>query len=148
VDKDYILAYTPGEVFIQMLPIITTASKAIAILWINFYSNKVQQLAQEAKKDEEEVRLPGYLKLYAATFNKGKAEWMPESRSYNHAIDLKEDFIQCEVHRTSACAGPQILTWTDFPLVLGEKLGQMSIILRFQILRSRDLSPIFGSDLP
>jgi hypothetical protein len=58
------------------------------------------------------------------------------------------DQIQCEAHRTGACAGPQILTWTDFPLVLGEKLGQMSTILRFRILRSRDLSPIFGSDLP
>jgi hypothetical protein len=32
VDEDYILAYTPGEVFIQTLPITTTASKAIATL--------------------------------------------------------------------------------------------------------------------
>jgi predicted aspartyl protease len=61
VNKDYVLAYTPGEVFIRTLPITTTASKAIATLWINFYPNKAQQLAQEAEKDKEEVRLPGYL---------------------------------------------------------------------------------------
>jgi hypothetical protein len=93
VDEDYILAYTPGEDFIRTIPITTTASRAIAALWINFYSNKAQQLAQEASKNEEEVKLPSYLKPYAATFDKGKAERMPEPRPYDHAIELKEDFV-------------------------------------------------------
>jgi hypothetical protein len=81
----------------------TTASKAIATLWINFYSNKAQQLAQEAKKDEEEVKLSSYLEPYAATFDKGKAERMPESQPYDHAIDLKEDFVpkDCKVYSLS-----------------------------------------------
>jgi hypothetical protein len=100
VDEDYILAYTPGESFIRTIPITTMASKAIATLWINFYSNKAQQLAQEARKDEEEVKLPSYLEPYAATFDKGKAEQMPESCPYDHAIDLKEDFVprDCKVY--------------------------------------------------
>jgi hypothetical protein len=100
VNKDYILTYTPGESFVWTIPITTTASKAIATLWINFYSNKAQQLAQEARKDEEEVKLPSYLEPYAATFDKGKAERMPESRLYDHTIDLKEDFVprDCKVY--------------------------------------------------
>jgi hypothetical protein len=100
VNEDYILAYTPGESFIQTIPITTMASKAIATLWINFYSNKAQQLAQEARKDEEEVKLPSYLEPYAATFDKGKAEQMPKSHTYDHAIDLKEDFAprDCKVY--------------------------------------------------
>jgi hypothetical protein len=103
VNKDYALAYTPGEDFIRTIPITTTASKAIAILWINFYSNKAQQLAQEASKNEGEVKLPSYLKPYAATFDKGKAERMPKSRPYNHAIELKEDFVprDCKVYALS-----------------------------------------------
>jgi hypothetical protein len=63
----------------------------------------VQQLAQEAKKDEEEVKLLSYLKPYAATFDKRKAERMPESRPYDHTINLKEDFIpwDCKVSSLS-----------------------------------------------
>jgi hypothetical protein len=103
IDEDYVLAYTPGKAFIWMIPITTTASKAIATLWINFYLNKAQQLAQEARKDEEEVKLPEYLESYATTFDKGKAERMPESCPYDHAIDLKEDFVprDCKVYSLS-----------------------------------------------
>jgi hypothetical protein len=95
--------HTPGKAFIQTIPITTTASKAIATLWINFYLNKAQQLAQEARKDEEEVKLPEYLELYTTTFDKGKAERMPKSCPYDHAIDLKEDFVprDCKVYSLS-----------------------------------------------
>jgi hypothetical protein len=103
VNKNYVLVYIFGEVFIWTLPITTTTSKAIATLWINFYSNKAHQLAQEAGKNKEEVRLPGYLEPYAATFDKGKAEWILESHLYDHAIDLKEDFIprDCKIYSLS-----------------------------------------------
>jgi hypothetical protein len=48
IDENYVLAYTPDEKYIQTTPILIMASKAIAALWINFYSNKAQQLVQEA----------------------------------------------------------------------------------------------------
>jgi hypothetical protein len=115
VDEDYILAYTPRESFIRMIPITTTASKAIATLWINFYSNKAQQLAQEARKDEEEVKLPSYLEPYAATFDKRKAERMPESHPYDHAIDFKEDFVprDCKVYTLSQAEEKEMNEFID-----------------------------------
>jgi hypothetical protein len=115
VDEDYILAYTPGEDFIRTIPITTTASRAIAALWINFYSNKAQQLAQEASKNEKEVKLPSYLKPYAATFDKGKAERMPESHPHDHAIKLKEDFVprDCKVYALSQAEEKEMNKFID-----------------------------------
>jgi hypothetical protein len=40
INKDYILAYIPRDIYIRTIPILTTASKTIAMLWINFYLNK------------------------------------------------------------------------------------------------------------
>jgi hypothetical protein len=115
VNEDYILAYTPGEDFIRTIPITTTASRAIAALWINFYSNKAQQLAQEASKNEEEVKLPSYLELYTATFDKGKAERMPKSRPYDHTIELKEDFVprDCKVYALSQAEEKEMNEFID-----------------------------------
>jgi hypothetical protein len=90
-------------------------SKAIVTLWINFYSNKVQQLAQEAGQHKEKVKLPNYLEPYAATFNKGKAEQMPETCLYNHAIDLKDDFVpqDCKVYLLSPMEKKEMNKFTD-----------------------------------
>jgi 50S ribosomal subunit-associated GTPase HflX len=93
VDKDYVLAYAFREAHIRTIPISTMASKAIAILQINFYLNKAQQLVQEAMQDKQKVELSTYLKLYATVIDKESAEQMPEKRPYNYAINLKVNFI-------------------------------------------------------
>jgi hypothetical protein len=78
-------------------------------------------LAQEAEKNKEEIRLPEYLEQYAATFNKGKTERMPESRPYDHAIDLKEDFVprNCKVYSLSLIEEKKINKFIDENLCKG-----------------------------
>jgi hypothetical protein len=115
VNKDYVVAYTPGKNYIWIAPILTMASKAIATLWRNFYSNKAQQLAQEVRQHEEKVKLPSYLEPYAATFNKEKAKQMPETCPYDYAIDFKEDFIlrDCKVYSLSLVEEKEINKFID-----------------------------------
>jgi hypothetical protein len=121
VNEDYILAYVPGKNYIRTIPISTTTGKAIATLWINFYSNKAQQLAQEVGQHKEKVKLPSYLKLYAATFDKGKAERMPETCPYNHAINLKENFVpqDCKVYSLSPMEEKEMNKFIDKNLCKG-----------------------------
>jgi hypothetical protein len=121
VNKDYVLAYIPRENSIQAIPITTTISKAIATLWINFYSNKAQQLAQEAKQHEEEVKLPSYLEPYATTFDKEKAERMPETHPYDHAVNLKDDFVprDCKVYLLSPIEEKEMNEFIDKNLCKG-----------------------------
>ncbi|ESK88589.1 reverse transcriptase-rnase h-integrase [Moniliophthora roreri MCA 2997] len=55
----------------------------------------LQELAQQtegAKKSIDKL-IPSYLQGYQKWFKKGKSECFPPSRTYNHRIELKPDFI-------------------------------------------------------
>ncbi|ESK81584.1 reverse transcriptase-rnase h-integrase [Moniliophthora roreri MCA 2997] len=57
---------------------------------------------QTVKKDIEEL-IPSYLIGYRDRFEKGKAERFPPARTYDHAIDLKPDFVprNCKLYPLS-----------------------------------------------
>ena len=73
-------------------------------LWINAKANISTALASEQnlKKEEKTLdkMLPSELMDYRHVFDKTTVERFPESRSWDHAIDLKDDFIpkDCKVY--------------------------------------------------
>ena len=73
-------------------------------LWINAKANVSTALASEQnlKKEEKTLdeMLPPELIDYRHVFDKTTVEHFPESRSWDHAIDLKDDFIpkDCKVY--------------------------------------------------
>ena len=73
-------------------------------LWINAKTNVSQKLAIQETADKKEKTLeemvPPELLDYKDVFDKVTAERFPESRPWDHAIDLKEDFVphDCKVY--------------------------------------------------
>uniref|UniRef100_A0A0W0GFP5 Putative reverse transcriptase-rnase h-integrase n=1 Tax=Moniliophthora roreri TaxID=221103 RepID=A0A0W0GFP5_MONRR len=65
-------------------------------------SQEMAHQQQTTKKDIDEL-IPSYLLGYRDRFEKGKAERFPPSRTYDHAIDLKTDFIprNCKLYLLS-----------------------------------------------
>ena len=76
-------------------------------IWINAKTNLAMDLAiEEAKKRKEktlEEIIPEELADYKDVFDKKAANRFPESKPYDHAIELKEDFIpkDCKVYPLS-----------------------------------------------
>jgi hypothetical protein len=66
-------------------------------IWINMKMNLAMDMAiKEAKKQKEKMldeMIPTELADYKDVFDKKARDRFPESQSYDHAIDLKEDFI-------------------------------------------------------
>ena len=73
-------------------------------LWINMKTNVSQKLAIHETVDKKEKTVeemvPPELLDYKDVFDKVTAERFPESRPWDHAIDLKEDFVplDCKVY--------------------------------------------------
>uniref|UniRef100_A0A0W0GCQ7 RNA-directed DNA polymerase n=1 Tax=Moniliophthora roreri TaxID=221103 RepID=A0A0W0GCQ7_MONRR len=65
-------------------------------------SQEMAHQHQTVKKEIEEL-IPNYLLGYRDRFEKGKAERFPPARTYNHAIDLKPDFVprNCKLYPLS-----------------------------------------------
>ncbi|ESK81011.1 reverse transcriptase-rnase h-integrase [Moniliophthora roreri MCA 2997] len=65
-------------------------------------SQEMAHQHQTAKKEIEEL-VPNYLLGYRDRFEKGKAERFPPSRTYDHAIDLRPDFVprNCKLYPLS-----------------------------------------------
>ncbi|ESK82962.1 reverse transcriptase-rnase h-integrase [Moniliophthora roreri MCA 2997] len=65
-------------------------------------SQEMAHQQQTVKKDIEEL-IPKHLLGYRDHFEKGKAERFPPARSYDHAIDLKPDFVprNCKLYPLS-----------------------------------------------
>ncbi|ESK89508.1 hypothetical protein Moror_16078 [Moniliophthora roreri MCA 2997] len=57
-------------------------------------SQELAHQQQEVKREIDNL-IPSYLQGYRDRFEKGKAEQFPLSRSYDHAIKLKPDFVPC-----------------------------------------------------
>lgn len=64
-------------------------------IWKWTKTTKAQQFIQQAEEKESKpkVILPEFYQEYASVFDKETSEWMPSQKSWDHAIDLKEDFI-------------------------------------------------------
>ncbi|ESK81147.1 hypothetical protein Moror_14895 [Moniliophthora roreri MCA 2997] len=65
-------------------------------------SQELAHQQQEVKKEIDKL-IPSYLQGYRDHFEKGKAERLPPSQSYNHAIELKPDFVprNCKLYPLS-----------------------------------------------
>ena len=76
-------------------------------IWINAKTNLAMDLAiEEAKKRKEKTinkMIPEELVDYKDVFDKKAANRFPEFRSYDHTIELKEDFVSkdCKVYPLS-----------------------------------------------
>ena len=66
-------------------------------MWINAKTNVAQELAMKETEKQKpktmEELIPPELMDYRNVFDKKEAERFPESRSWDHAIDLKPEFV-------------------------------------------------------
>ena len=89
---------------INVLAQIEMDNSPLEELWINTKTNISQKLAIQETVDKKEKTLeemvPMELLDYKDVFNKVTAEQFPESRPWDHTIDLKEDFVpsDCKVY--------------------------------------------------
>ena len=92
--------YEPGVSRITTTTLDEGLGKAIASLSIRKANNPAMELAQKANAEATTVEIPDYLKPYASVFEKKAAERFPEKRPYDHAIELKADFVlkDCKVY--------------------------------------------------
>lgn len=69
----------------------------------------------EAHQQQEAAEIPLYLQQYASVFGKKAAEQFPEPCPYNHAIDLKPNFIprDCKVYPLSPSEEAQLDEFID-----------------------------------
>lgn len=95
--------YNPGDPTIYTVPIGSTTAQTIWDLQINAKINPAMALAQEDEAQTKPKDIPSYLAKYQHVFEKQASERFPESRPYDHAIDLKPDFLpkDCKVYPLS-----------------------------------------------
>ena len=61
--------------------------------WIRAKTSVSQELAHKAEEDKPKVVLPEIYKKYEEIFSKKASKQFPEPRRWDHAIDLKPDFV-------------------------------------------------------
>ena len=100
-DEELVYMYEPGVSRITTTTLDEGLGKAIASLSIRKANNPAMELAQKANAGTTTVEIPDYLKPYASVFEKKAAERFPEERPYDHAIELKADFVpkDCKVYQ-------------------------------------------------
>ena len=71
-------------------------------VWIQVKTSISQQLQHDADKetDKPKVKLPERYNEFQSVFDKATSERLPEHKSWDHAIDLKPDFVprDCKVY--------------------------------------------------
>lgn len=102
---DFIIAYTPGVTIAHTLRTTPeTLGQDLVSMWINAKVNPAMAMAQrDAAENPTKAELPKEYQEFKDVFEKKAAERFPESRPYDHAIDLKPDFIprDCKVYPLS-----------------------------------------------
>ena len=103
-DKELVYMYEPGVSRITTTTLDEGLGKAIALLSIRKANNPAMELAQKANAETMPTEIPNYLKPYASIFEKKAAERFPDERSYDHAIELKADFVSkdCKVYQLTS----------------------------------------------
>ena len=110
---------------INILAQIETDNSPLEELWINAKTNISQKLAIQETVDKKEKTLeemvPPELLDYKDVFNKVTAERFPESWPWDHAIDLKEDFIptDCKVYPMTLLEQAELDKFIDENLAKG-----------------------------
>ena len=65
-------------------------------IWINAKTNLAMDMAIEANKKKEKLSVkemvPPEYHEFLNIFDEGKANWFPESKEWDHKIDMKEGF--------------------------------------------------------
>lgn len=102
-DDEVMVSYSPGTGQIWLATIDGSPQEALTSLYIQAKINPAMEFAQEAGQQKEKVAIPEYLQPFAEVFEKKAAERFLEPRPYDHAIDLKLDFIprDCKVYPLS-----------------------------------------------
>jgi len=72
-------------------------------IWIQAKTSISQGLAHQHIDDKAKVELPKIYAEYRTVFKKEASERMPERKTWDHAIDLKTDFIpkDCKIYPLS-----------------------------------------------
>jgi len=72
-------------------------------VWIKAKTSISQELSHKTINDKAKVELPEVYAEYRTVFEKEASERMPEHKAWDHAIDLKPDFIpkDCKVYPLS-----------------------------------------------
>jgi hypothetical protein len=87
-------------------------------------SNTAQRLAQESKKEDKpktmEEMIPERYHHYLSVFDKKEANQFPSSKPWDHAIDLKDNFVpkDCKIYPLSPVKRTSPNTW------ITEQLGK------------------------
>ena len=100
-DEELVYMYEPGVSQITTTTLDEGLGKAIASLSIRKANNPAMELAQKANAEATPTKIPDYLKPYASVFEKKVAERFPDQWPYDHAIELKADFVpkDCKVYQ-------------------------------------------------
>lgn len=101
--NEVIVFYVPGTGQIWMANLNGSPPEALASLYIQAKINLAMNMEQEARQQKEKAEIPEYLRKYSEVFEKKAAECFPEFQSYDHAIDLRPDFMprDCKVYLLS-----------------------------------------------
>lgn len=102
-DDEVMVSYSLGTGQIWIANIDGSPQEALTSLYIQAKINPAMEFAQEARQQKEKVAIPEYLQPFAEVFEKKAVERFPEPRLYDHAIDLKPDFVprDCKVYPLS-----------------------------------------------
>ena len=101
-EDDYVLAYLPGTEYVVIQERNgRTAEEVIEEMWVNAKINQAMAMAQQG--GQSQTLLPDELKQFSELFEKKASERFPESRPWDHAIELKEGFIprDCQIYPTA-----------------------------------------------
>ena len=111
-EGETLLAYYPGQPIIGVFEMEISPSEwdyPQGNIWIRAKVSMSQQLAHkeqegqpEAKKSLDDI-IPEHYRQYKTVFEKSASEQFPSSRPWDHAIDLKPDFIpkDCKIYPLS-----------------------------------------------
>ena len=111
-DDEVVMAYSPETNEIMVLDIgERTTEEALTELWIRTKVTSATSMAQSEAKEEHTV--PPEFADYADIFEKKKSERFPPSRPWDHAINLKPDFVPKD-HGVYPVSAPEEKVLKDF----------------------------------
>ena len=95
--------------------------KAIASLSIRKANNPAMELVQKANMEISLTEISEYLKPYASVFEKKAAERFSDKQPYDHAIELKADFVpkDCKVYQLTPEEDKKLTEFLDENLKKG-----------------------------
>ena len=131
-EGETLLAYYPGQPVIGVFETETSPSSSEwdypqGNIWIRAKKSMSQQFAHEEQKGQKEDKksldemLPKHYKQYRTVFKKSASEWFPSSQPWDHAIDLKPDFIpkDCKIYPLSLAEQAKLDEFIDENLCKG-----------------------------